>query len=89
MEVRVNAWLASEAIPEVNDDVLHWRMTILIHDIKGWLCKVAFFGGSLTEFDYSVAKKSATAGTATPPSASGSQLQQSPSLPYDPVRDAT
>jgi hypothetical protein len=38
---RVNAQLSNENIPEISEDVLKWRMTQCMRDVKNHACKLA------------------------------------------------
>ncbi|KAF2650693.1 hypothetical protein K491DRAFT_697082 [Lophiostoma macrostomum CBS 122681] len=80
IRARINTRLSSEAIPQIDDDVFSWRMSIIIYDIKKWASKSA----------NSVHPSAAPDPSASPipnvaSSASGSQQTQTRS--YDPIRD--
>ncbi|KAF2648854.1 hypothetical protein K491DRAFT_669910 [Lophiostoma macrostomum CBS 122681] len=95
---RVNASLVSEEIPVVDDDVFYWRMTILIHDIRGWLAKknaTASTSAPLNPANSPAppnyapfsAQPQSIANSAPPKSDPFPATQQPPSRSYDPVRD--
>jgi hypothetical protein len=39
---RVNVQLSNENIPEVGEDIIKWRMTLCMRDVRSHACKLAF-----------------------------------------------
>ncbi|KAF1954565.1 hypothetical protein CC80DRAFT_417156 [Byssothecium circinans] len=36
IQARVNVKLADEGVPIVSEDVLHWRMSLVVRDVRKW-----------------------------------------------------